>query len=251
VPHGAPSIANRVLELRAPFEFGAFVAAAPLLRMMPRGEPHPVLVLPGFTAGDRSTGPLRTFLSSMGYPVYGWGLGTNIGPTDQVVRRLPERLDAVQAEHGRAVSLVGWSLGGIYARELARMAPDRIRQVLTLGSPINLASHDGTHASRLYDAFAPVHSARTHRRFPRELEDESLPVPATAVYSRTDGVVPWQSCVQIEDDRHENVEVHGSHVGLGHNPAVLVVIADRLSLPEGTWRPFRPARALSLLYPSR
>ena len=121
--HGAvraPSALLLAAEQRAVLELGAFFAASPLLRMAGRGDRHPVLVLPGFTAGDRSTAPLRWFLRSQGWWAHGWHLGPNFGPTRRVVNGIQERLDELHGLHGRAVSSVGWSLGGIYARELAR-----------------------------------------------------------------------------------------------------------------------------------
>jgi pimeloyl-ACP methyl ester carboxylesterase len=109
------------------------------------------------------------------------------------------------------MSLVGWSLGGIYAHEIARSSPDLVRMVVTLGSPFR--------------------TEPSHRR--------PLPVPSTAVVSRTDGIVPWQTCVNPRGDAHETLEVLGSHCGLGHHPAVLLVVADRLAQAPGDWQPMR------------
>jgi pimeloyl-ACP methyl ester carboxylesterase len=207
-------------ELRAVPEFAAFVAALPLLQLAPRGDGHPVLVLPGLGAGDRSTQPLRWFLRSRGYWVHGWKLGTNQGPDDRTTRGLARRLDELADQHGRRISLVGWSMGGVYARFLAQRTPSSVRLVITLGSPISMRGAQ----------------ARPE-------------VPTTSIYSRTDAIVPYQLSLDAPGPRRENVEVRGSHLGLGHNPAVAIVVADRLALPEGVWRPFRPSAVVRSLFP--
>jgi pimeloyl-ACP methyl ester carboxylesterase len=210
-------------EVRAPFELGAYFVAEPLLRQLKAGDGHPVLVLPGFTASDRSTEPLRRTIRSLGYWTYGWQLGANLGPSEYVVSGLKARLEHIWTIHRRPISLVGWSLGGIYARQLARLRPVVVRQVITLGSPFRV---DG-------DALA-----------------NALPVPSTAIYSRTDGIVRWQTCIDRVSERHENIEVHGSHTGLGFNPAVIYAVADRLALPIGQWNPFRAPITMRMMYPT-
>jgi len=216
------------LSLEVPRSWAAFAqlaAVAPLFTMAPRGDGHPVLVLPGFLAGDLSTVPLRTLLSRLGYDAHGWGLGRNMGPTADVVEGLTRAVDELGGGEARRVSIVGWSLGGVFGRELARRFPDRIRQVISLGSPFN-AEALGFGASA-----------------------EPLPVPSTAVYTRSDGVVDWRTAVQRTDAHSENVEVRGSHCGLGVNPAAVLVVADRLALAEGDWAPFRPPPALRRWFP--
>jgi pimeloyl-ACP methyl ester carboxylesterase len=203
---------------------GSAAALLPLLRWAPRGEPHPVLVLPGLMASDLSTRVLRAWIGRLGYPVVGWALGRNRGPTQEVVDELPRLLDRLAGEHGTSVSVVGWSLGGIYARRLARRAPRQVRQVISLGSPF-------------------VRTGSVAR---------PLAVPSTAVYSRWDGVVDWRACRQQPGPRSENVAVRSSHLGMGHDPAVLWVVADRLAQPRHDWRPFqRPTRfGLGRLFPA-
>jgi pimeloyl-ACP methyl ester carboxylesterase len=221
---------------RALASAGAFAAGLPLLGRAPRGEPHPVLVLPGLMASDLSTRTLRVWLGRLGYPVVGWALGRNRGPTEEVVDQLPVLLDRLAREHGSPVSVVGWSLGGIYARRLARQAPRQVRQVISLGSPFSLADRR-VHGSRL-------HASRGSLARP-------LAVPSTAVYSRWDGVVDWRACRQEPGPTSENVAVRSSHLGMGHDPAVLWVVADRLAQPRHEWRPFeRPTRfGLGTLFP--
>jgi hypothetical protein len=233
-----PSELLLALELpRAAGEIGVLGPALPLLRRAPRGDGHPVLVLPGFTADDLSTRILRWFLRDRGYFVHGWRLGPNLGPDARITSGLRDRVRAVADRHGRAMSIVGWSLGGIYAREIARAAPaGSVRQVITMGSPFRMRDGSGSNAMALYERVAPARAATFP---PRPVQTTSpLPVPTTAIYTRTDGVVDWRSCVADDGATSESVEVPGSHSGLGHNPAALWVVADRLAQPEGEWRPF-------------
>ena len=239
----------RLAESRAWFELGAFAAAAPLLRAVGRGDRHPVLVLPGFTASDRSTAPLRSTLIAQGYWVHGWRLGPNVGPTDRLLSGIEERLAEVHARHGRPVSLIGWSLGGIYARELAREHPESVRQVITLGSPFRMTLADRSGASELWETLRPGFSTRLLRMAIAERDKPPLAVPSTAIYSRTDGVVRWHTCIDTESERHENIEVRGSHSGLGWNAAAVFAVTDRLAQRPGEWKRFSPPRLLRPLYP--
>lgn len=230
-----PSRLLLMLEARALSELGVYYLARPLLRSAPRGDGHPVLVLPGFLASDFSTAPVRSFLSSLGYAVEGWKLGRNLGAAG-LEDRLRERVTALRRGHGRKVSLVGWSLGGIFAREIARLATDEVRSVITLGSPFN-RNPRANHSWRLFEYL----SGRTIDEIdPRIMASmgEPPPVPATAIYSRSDGIAAWQCCVEREGPASESIEVEGSHLGLGHNPLVLHAVADRLAQPEGAWRRF-------------
>jgi pimeloyl-ACP methyl ester carboxylesterase len=241
----APSLLLGALEQRALAELVGFGASLPLFRLMPAGDGHPVLVLPGFMANDWSTVALRSVLQSRGYQVHRWGLGRNLGPRATTVDGLVGRLDAIHRHDGRTVSLVGWSLGGIYARALARWRPQAVRRVITLGSPFRMRPGDRSNASRLFDRLNPGPGRSRHAA----IEEQPLPVPSTAIYTRTDGVARWHLCIEAEHPRAENIEVRGSHCGLGHNPAVILAIADRLAQPEGSFRPFRPPRAAATLYP--
>src|SRR5215213_5696124 len=249
-PIQQPTFGRMLLESRAVLELGAFAATAPALQLAPRGDGHPVLVLPGLAASDESTRPLRWFLRTRGYHTHGWRLGRNTGPSARIRTGLGDRVRGVAEQHGRRISLVGWSLGGIYAREIARTAPDAVRQVITLGSPFRSLETTTRSDVPLRDAPGdPDHSGRLRR----DVGDDAgrgLRVPTTAIYTRTDGVVPWQLCVERPGPRRESVEVHGSHIGLGHNPAVLLAVADRLAQPEGTWAPFRAPTHLAALFPA-
>lgn len=240
-----PSALLLALEARGLWELNAFFASYPLLRRAPRGDGHPVLVLPGLAASDVSTRPLRALLKDLGYSAHGWKQGQNRGPRAGVEAATEARLEDLANRHGRRASLIGWSLGGIYARELARRRPELVRQVITLGSPF-ASEPMATNAWRLYEAL----SGRDAGDWPdREAMKRPPPVPSTAIYSRTDGVVAWQGCRELESATTDNIEVEGSHCGLGHNPVALYAIADRLAQPEDGWRPFDRSRLPSCLYP--
>jgi len=242
-----PSPALLLLEGRALLELGAFAAARPLLRAAPRGDGHPVLVLPGLGASDVSTRPLRAYLRECGYSVHGWAAGRNLGRRGVLEHVVLPRLLALRQSHRRRVSLVGWSLGGILARELAKRVPEDVRLVITLGSPF--ADPGATNVSRLFEA-ASGRRATVDPLLRRRLR-QAPPVPTTAIYSRSDGVVAWQGCVEPAGPQRESIEVRCSHVGMAHDPAVLWAVADRLAQPEGAWRPFEPGRLAGLVYPRR
>jgi pimeloyl-ACP methyl ester carboxylesterase len=234
---------------RAAMSIASLLAGAPFLALAPRGEPHPVLVLPGLMASDVSTGLMRAWLRRMGYPVVGWELGRNRGPTQEIVEALPPLLERLATKHGLPVSIIGQSLGGIYARRLAVRAPHHVQQVITLGSPFGSVEKpfDNSPGARAYQRYSSQHTSQ--RISPGSVK--TLPVPSTAIYSRWDGVVDWRACVQPEGPTSENVAVYASHLGMGVDPAVLWVIADRLAQPANSWRPFAPpARwGLGALFP--
>jgi pimeloyl-ACP methyl ester carboxylesterase len=226
-----------LLEGRALLELAAFLAAYPILRRAPRGDGHPVLVFPGFMASDFSTRALRRYLRDLGYAAHGWRLGRNVGPDPDVAARMVERLRDIRGRYGRPVSLIGWSLGGIYARELARRFMDDVRQVITLASPFR--DVDATNVPKF------LRDTRRRRSLPDEADYRSLlhaplSVPTTAIYSRSDGIAAWQSCCVDEGPFSESIEVASSHLGIGHHPVVLLTIADRLAQPHGAWKPFTP-----------
>lgn len=158
---------------------------------------------------------------------------------------MQQRLAELADRHGRKVSLVGWSLGGIFARELARHAPQQVRQVITLGSPFA----GPPRASNAWQMYERLSGRRSDDWPQREAMKRPPPVPATAIYSRSDGIVAWQGCREREGPASENIEVEASHCGLGHHPAVLHAIADRLAQRDGAWKPFERRGARSWLYP--
>jgi len=232
-----PSLGLLMLEgHRALLEGMALRPSGPLLRRAPRGDGQPVLVLPGFMAGDGSTSRLRRFLKAQGFAPHPWLQGQNRGPHVGVREALVERLESLFNRYGRKVSIVGWSLGGIYAREIAKQAPEAVRQVVSLGSPFADIDRP-SNVTRIFDLVSKRPEGSPRSQGAREI---STPpgVPSTAIYSKTDGVVHWQSCLEPESALTENIEVPGSHCGLGVNPLVHYAVADRLSQPEGGWRPF-------------
>ncbi|WP_026375871.1 esterase/lipase family protein [Aestuariibacter salexigens] len=251
-----PSVINMLREGRSMLEFGATAAMMPLLMRAPKGDGHPVVVIPGFLASDSSTILLRRFLKSKGYQTHGWGLGRNLGThivggKTVVSDHLLNRIIELSTRHGQKVSLVGWSLGGILSREIARVIPDHVRQVISLGSPFNGPKGAAPIAARIFKLINGDVGERDPQAVKRMLMPP--PVPSTAIFSRTDGVAHWQAC---RDDwahdaiKAENIEVRGSHLGLGHNAQVLWIVANRLAQPENHWRPFRQRTLHKILYPN-
>jgi len=235
------------LEGRAIQELGAFVGALPLLSLAPRGDGHPVLVLPGLIASDVSTGPLRAFLRGKGYQVSGWQQGRNLGLREGVQDEMVDLLVRMNNTSRRKVSLVGWSLGGLYARQLAKMMPERVRSVITLGSPF-AGSPRSTNAWRVYEMASGRRADEEDPRFGGALSVPP-PVPTTAIFSRTDGICAWQGCVEKTSAQSESIEVESSHCGMGHHPAAVYAVADRLAQPEGTWKPFERTGWRAMVYP--
>jgi pimeloyl-ACP methyl ester carboxylesterase len=224
---------------RAPWEYAATVAAMPWLSRLPRGDGHPVMVFPGLGASELSTRPLRGFLEQLGYAVHDWGLGRN-RPRPGMLHDCGRQVLQVAERHGRPVSLVGWSLGGVYARELAKQLQPQTRCVITLGSPFS-GDTRATNANRAYELLGgrsmPPDPARAERlkRAPN--------VPTTSIYSRSDGVVAWQCSLNDDLPHTENIEIHASHLGLGVNPLALYAVADRLRQDPARWQRF-DARAV-------
>jgi len=234
-PLAAPGWGKVALEARAPAELGAGLLSLLIAHRLPRGDGQPVVVFPGLAASDTSTLLLRQFARRLGYPGYGWAQGFNVGPRHGVLAGCRERVLEIAEKYGRKVSLVGWSLGGVYAREVAKLHPDLVRQVITLGSPF--AGHP--RATNAYPLFRLLSGHRADD--PRLIErlHEPPPVPSTSIYSRSDGVVHWRCSVQRQGRGVENIEVSASHFGIGFNPLALYAVADRLAQAEGRWRPFR------------
>jgi pimeloyl-ACP methyl ester carboxylesterase len=246
--HRLRALHLRLLEGRAPFEALSSLTMWPQLLAGPRGDGHAVLVLPGLLADDASTELLRGFLRQRGWAPVGWGQGRNLGPRPGVLDAALQRLRQLRDHSGRKVSVVGQSLGGVYARLLASGAPDVVRLVVTLGSPIGAragSAGSATRARRVYQAAAGEHAHDPQRA---ERLRQPLAVPSTSIYSRSDGVVPWEHSVLAEGAQCENIEVSSSHIGMGMHPAVLYALADRLLQNEGDWRPFEAGGALRTMY---
>ncbi len=208
------------------------------------GDGHPVVVYPGLGAGPITTRVLRKHLEACQFSVHDWEAGVNKGPDgpfDAWLDGLAGKVRSLHQATGRQVSLVGWSLGGVYAREISRLAPHAVRQVVTLGTPfasMGGASHAGT-------LFRLLGGDTSHLTPELELRlRQPPPVPSTSVYSRTDGLVSWRGCLQEQGPKAENVAVQASHLGMATHPEVLRVVADRLAQAEGQWRRYRPRRAV-------
>lgn len=252
-PDHTPHPPSRLLTLAEPgrafAELASFYALRPAMATLPHGDGHGVLVLPGFFASDTSTGPMRSLLDSLGYRTSGWNLGRNLRVDNGRVQAMAELLDGFHEETGGKVSLIGWSLGGVFARELAKMMPDKVRQVISLGSPIS-DDRNHTNARRLFE-YINGHQPEPLREGRFNGLGEAPPVPTTSILTRGDGVVHWRGSVQAPGDhpQTENIEVHASHCGLGVNPTVMIAIADRLAQKEGAWRPFRPTGLSAMLFP--
>lgn len=235
--------------VRAAAELGSLVASWPLIGSAPRGDGHPVLVLPGYAGSDASTWFLREYLTRLGYRALPWNLGRNRGGANGTLApRLARRLNEIHDRTGSRVSIVGWSLGGVFARMLALHVPEEVRTVVTLGSPIG-GRPTATTLYRLYSRSGDPRAARI-----RAAPDPGaglLPpsIPFTAIYSRSDGVVAWQIAREQPAPLTENIEVVSSHVGLGVNPAVFYAIADRLAQEPEDWRPFHHRGWRRLIYP--
>lgn len=239
-----PSWLELMMEWRAPAEFWAGMASLAFLRRWPRGDGHPVLVFPGLIANDVSTLFLRRVLQQLGYISYGWGQGFNIGPRHGVIHGCLERIDEIQAEHDQPLTLLGWSLGGVYARECAKLRPHSVRQVITLGSPFR-GSPEATNAYAIFKFFSR-HRIDSHLQ---QRLGEAPPVPVTSIFSRSDAIVPWQLSVQAHGPHSESVEVTASHFGIGFNPAALYVVANRLAQPHDRWAHFKAEPSHQRHYP--
>lgn len=225
----APSPKGLFAEARGLLEFPNLLIQFPSLARQTRGRGQRVLVLPGYGAGDASTAVLRAYVRFLGYRPQGWGLGRNHGEVPDLLPRVAERLEALAREEGRAIGIIGWSLGGYLAREAARERPRAASQVITLGSPV-VGGPKYTAVAEAYrrrgidlDAVEAEVAARNR---------QPLETPVTAVYTRSDGVVAWQACIDRHSTNVEHVEVETTHLGLGFSPEVFQIIAERLARQE-------------------
>jgi pimeloyl-ACP methyl ester carboxylesterase len=246
-----PSTLHSVSELpRVLVEMTSLAYAWPLLGNAPRGDGHPVLVLPGFTAGDESTAVLRRYLKRLGYHALPWQLGQNTGSFD-LQEQLVLSFYKLTREYDTRISLIGQSLGGVFARELARQFAPHVRLVVSLGSPFASSGPETTNpmVSRLFQYLSGMTREQMRDQM-LNFAAEAPPAPSTAIYSKTDGVVHWSSCLEYEGEQSENIEIIGSHSGMAMNPLVYHAIADRLSQPLGGWQPFQRARGCRpMLFP--
>ena len=214
-----------------------------LLATAPKGDGHPVLVIPGFLATDAYTGTMRGILDKIGYKTYGWENGVNAGLTEEKIQRLYDRVEQISKENGgQKVSIIGWSLGGIEAHVMAHEMPEMIRDIITLGSPFGISNHPDATPKVLVDAIQWLNEKEYTLKAPSMPERMLTPapgVPTTSIYSKTDGIAGWHACLNPESTLSENIEVEDAgHLNFVVNPRVIGVIADRLAQKEGQWHPF-------------
>jgi alpha-beta hydrolase superfamily lysophospholipase len=212
-------------------ELGAGLAAVrlagalPRLLAAPRGDGHTVVDIPGWKAPELSGAPMRGYLRTLGYDAHGWGFGTNTGDPRRDVERLTRRVLELVDDTGSAVSLVGWSLGGVIAREVARRNPEAVRRVITYGTPVV----GGPMFTAVARAYRPEASAAARVVADRLDAEAPIQVPLTVVFTRRDGIVSWEACIDRSSPEAEHVEVFSSHLGMGLDPDVWSLVADRLA----------------------
>jgi pimeloyl-ACP methyl ester carboxylesterase len=234
----------RFTEARAVFEWQSFYALRKLLKRLPRGDGHAVIVFPGFISSDRATQPLRSLLSDLGYETHGWGLGMNLVFGNELEEEMIALVREVAKKTGKKVSLVGWSLGGLYAREVAKVCSEDVRAVISMGSPIS-GQPEHSNAHGLFKAFNGEPTDIDYTRY-FQLQ-VAPPVPTTSIFSHSDGVVAWEGSLQKESDTTESIVVPASHLGMGVNPLVMYLLSERLSQPEGAWTKFN-AKGIKRLF---
>jgi esterase/lipase len=222
----SPSLLATAREALSGLEFARLMAASPALALQPRGIGQPVLVLPGFGASNTSTAPLRSYLTWLGYQVHGWVLGRNTGNVRQLLPQVVEQVSQVHAQSGSPVNIIGWSLGGVIAREVAREHPTTVRQVVTMGSPLvggaKYTSMGGMFEKRGVDLDVMEATLAARERTP-------ISVPVTSIYSKNDGIVGWQASIDRHNSQVDHIEVHTTHLGLGICPDVFKIIARKLA----------------------
>ncbi len=246
-----PSLFLTMMEARAVFELGWFYSLMPFIQNFQKSDGHPVIVFPGFLASDVSTRPLRRVLRGLEYAAYGWNLGRNLKYDDAREEEMLNLLKTVFSQHGEKVSLIGWSLGGIFARELAKQRPDMVRLVITLGTPIAPTTKH-TNLRYIFDALNGPLDER--RREQLAQLSEAPPVPTTSIFSTSDGIVNWPASVQqpcSQNTKTENIEIPASHFGIGVSPLSIYAIIDRLGQPHSHWTPFDSSGFRGFFYKKR
>jgi pimeloyl-ACP methyl ester carboxylesterase len=240
-----PTALNAVFELRALIEALALVPYWRLAKKNQTGDGQPVMVLPGFMTSDSATFVMRNFLRMKGFEPLPWEHGRNPGLQHEIFEALLLQIDQHYAQYGQKISLVGWSLGGLYARAIAHKRADKIKQVITLGSPFGVSSN--INAS---DVDVSENVVKLYEKLNPNLDTDPLvngepfwqeipPVPTTSIYSKSDGVTSWQYCVDsIETSFNENIGIFASHLGLTHNAQVFHLVANRLEQDEKNWKPY-------------
>ena len=236
-----PALGYAIAELpRALFELVCLIPAHLFLKSAPRGDGHPVITLPGYRSDDTAMLALRRYLERWGYVPYPWGLGANLGIGYQRIdyeKRMLEKLENVAEKHGVPTTLIGWSQGGVIAREVTKQRPDLVRQVIVLGSPLA----DAPEATTLFRIFRRTSAEEITNELMSVMREVASPLPnvrCICIYSDSDGIVSADIAQDLVSPNVENIRVTSSHLGMVVNPMVLFIIADRLAQPEDDWKPF-------------
>ena len=222
-----PSRLATMLEARAPLDWATVLLRAPQLASAPRGDGRPVVLLPGYGSDEISRRPHGKYLDVLGYDVHEWGIGRNRGNVEAYVQRIGEFSGDIQRQSGNSVTLVGWSLGGVVARETARLFEPCIREVITMGTPIVGGPKYTAVAARFAEQ-----SGIDLDAFELEVHERNLiglRQPITAIYSKSDGVVGWRACIDVYNEHARNIQVRSSHFGMGASGRVWRLIADTLA----------------------
>lgn len=249
-----PTLANSILESRVALEMGGGKISKPALsRLLPAGDGHPVLVIPAFLAPNGLTAEMRDFLEGLGYDVRPWDVGINWGVRSDFLGALRQQFEAIYAETGKKISIIGWSLGGLYTRALANLYPEQTRQAITMGSPFyipDLEMHGiNTVIGKMYHALNPIQDQIIDEA--ETLWQPSPDVPCTSIFTKGDGIVQWRYCVDHDSPTTQSLRIPGSHVGLTHNPLAWYLVGHRLAQTEDNWQRFDNRHgALKFLYRS-
>jgi len=227
-PSGPPGGLIRAGELASPWQFARLILKTPALRQAPRGDGEPVIDVPGWRAPEASGAPLRSYLRWLGYDSIPWGFGTNHGDPEGDAGRLAPRVIELAEQTGRPVTLVGWSLGGVISREVARHEPDAVSRVITYGTPVIGGPTHTIGAS----SFGEEEADRITRLIEEVEHENPIKVPVTVIYTKRDGIVDWRACIDRHSLEVEHIEVASTHLGLGIDPDVWRIIADRLATPR-------------------
>ena len=222
----APSFLRTAGEFLTPLELAKLVAATPTLVTQVRGSGEPVVVLPGLGAGNASTLLMRNYLAWLGYDVNGWTLGRNTGNVREFLPKIAEQVCAIYSRTEQKVNVVGWSLGGVLAREVARDHPSLVKQVIIMGSPL-IGGPKYTRFGSLFEAQGANLDEIEARIADRERRP--ITVPITSIYSKRDGIVSWQASIDTSNSHAEHLEVKATHLGLGISPEVFKILAMKLA----------------------
>ena len=244
-----PALYKLAAECRIAVEAPLFMSVPWRRLPIPKGDGHPVLLIPGFMTSDATMRPLARELRKLGYRALTWGEGFNLGTKPELIDRLIEKLESLRAETGMQVSLIGWSLGGIISRKLAVKRPDLIRRVMMLGSPI----HGTAGSTRVGALMAMIEKTRKTTIIQRRgIPSRPAPckVPVVSLFNQFDAIANWKNCFETESPNAENIHVTASHFGFGVNPAVMQVLTDRLAQPRSGFHPYHaPGFAHAFIQP--